>query len=150
MRDHDGVVVNVNHPGWRLRRGAQRDLVNVVRGRQAGPDVEQLANTGLADEIADNPAENGLLRLHADLDAGKPGDDLIADRAVGGEVILPAEQVIVDPCDIGPRRVEGGIGYLVGGHERILAMVTRRSFGCYQGKLRQGRVIGLAAGTRVL
>ena len=83
MRDHNGVVVNVNHPGRLVLRGTQRDLVNVVRGLQAKTHVEQLANAGRADEIADNPAENGTLRLHADLDPGNAGDDLTS------RIVLP-------------------------------------------------------------
>jgi hypothetical protein len=37
--------------------------------------------------------------------------DLIADGPVGGEIVLPAEQVVIHPGDVRHRRVEpGGIG----------------------------------------
>jgi hypothetical protein len=42
----DRVVVDVDHAG--ARRDGLRDLVGVVRGRDAGADVEELPDPGLA------------------------------------------------------------------------------------------------------
>ena len=40
MRDDDGVIVHVHHPAGRI--GSLGDLMSVLGGRQAGPDVEVL------------------------------------------------------------------------------------------------------------
>ncbi len=105
MREHDRVVVHVDHPG--ARRGPVRDLVHVVGGGQARADVEQLPDAGLADQVAHYPAEHGPLRLHADLDFGQPGHDLVAHSAVGGKVVPAAKQIVVDARRVRARRVNG-------------------------------------------
>jgi hypothetical protein len=40
MREHDGVVVDIDDSA--VRRAALRDFVGVVRGRNAGANVEEL------------------------------------------------------------------------------------------------------------
>jgi hypothetical protein len=54
---HDGVVVDVDDAA--LRRNRLGDFVGVVGGGQAGADVEELADPGLADEMADGAAQEG-------------------------------------------------------------------------------------------
>jgi hypothetical protein len=73
VRQHDRVVVQVHHAG----RGIDplRDLVHVVRGRQPGAHVEQLAHPGLADQVADNAAEHRALGQHAGPHLGNRRDD---------------------------------------------------------------------------
>ena len=57
VRQHDRVVVDVDDPG--LRAGVQRDLVRVAHRGQSGADVDDLLDSGLADQVADHPAEEG-------------------------------------------------------------------------------------------
>ena len=81
-----------------------------LRSGVSGADVKELPHSGLADQVTDHTAKHGALRLDAGLDLGQAGDDLVADRAVGGEVVFPAEQVVVDPGRVRPRRVEVAVG----------------------------------------
>jgi hypothetical protein len=59
--DRDVVMVDVDHA--RPRRGLLGDLVDVLLGRDAGADVEELADAGLADQEPGSAAEEGLVRL---------------------------------------------------------------------------------------
>ena len=74
-----------------------RDLVHVLRGRQPGADVQELPQAGLADQVPDHAAEQVTLGPDTYLDGGQPGDELVADGPVGGEVVLAAEQVVIHP-----------------------------------------------------
>ena len=85
------------------------------------PDVEQLVHACLADEVADDPPEDRPLRLDSGLDLRERGDDLIAERAVGGGALFAAEQVVVQPGHVGPRRVNGAAGSLILGR-KLLAL----------------------------
>jgi NAD(P)-dependent dehydrogenase (short-subunit alcohol dehydrogenase family) len=111
---HDGIVVEVDHAGGRV--DPLGDLVHVVGGGQPGADVEQLPDADLADQVADDPAEHVALSAHAQLDLRDRHEYPVTDRSVGGEVVLPAEQVVVQPRDVGPRRVHGHVGVSAIGH----------------------------------
>ncbi|HEX9042061.1 MAG TPA: hypothetical protein VF838_13695 [Trebonia sp.] len=115
VRQHHGVVVHVDHPG--ARRGPAGDLVDVVRGGQARADVEQLPDADLAHQVADRPAEHVTLRLYAGLYLGEPGDDPHPHCPVCGEVVLPAEEVVIDPRHMGTRGIKVVTGRF-GAHER--------------------------------
>ena len=106
VRQHHRVVVDVDDPG--LRAGLQGDLVRVAGGGQAGADVDDLPDAGLADQVTDHPAEEGPVPLHRQLDVRQLGDHRLADGPVGRVVVLAAEQVVVDPRharDIRPERL---------------------------------------------
>ena len=60
---HQGVVVDVDDAG--LRRYPLRDLVGVVRGRQAGADVEELPDARLVGQVGDAAGQEA---------PGGPGD----------------------------------------------------------------------------
>ena len=113
---HDRVVVDVDHAGGGL--DPLGDLVHVLRGRQARADVQQLPHAGLADQVADHAAEDVTLGPHAHLDGGQRRDHLVADGPVGGEVVLAAQQVVVDAGDVRFGGVERGIR-----HQPMLAEV---------------------------
>jgi hypothetical protein len=53
--EHDRVIVDVHDAG--LRRHALRDLVCVVGGREAGPEIEELTDAGFGGQVARRPAE---------------------------------------------------------------------------------------------
>jgi hypothetical protein len=95
MHQHERVVVHVDDP--RLRRYLLSDLVSVVGGRQAGADVEELPDPGLAGQVTDRADQETALHMGDIGDVGKHPQDHVADLAVGREVILAAQQVIPDP-----------------------------------------------------
>ena len=104
VRKHDRVVVDVQDPA--LRRDALGDLVHVVQRRDPGADVEELADAGLADEVVDRPDEEDPLRAHHGPDRRDLRRQRLGDRPVGGEVVLAAEPVVVDPGRLRHRRVD--------------------------------------------
>ena len=95
MSEDDRIVIHVDNPG--LRGDRLGDLVGVARGGNAGADVEELPDSRLAGEVADGAPEKrpvgagGEARVRVDLEHCLGGD------AVGGEVVLAAEQVVVHP-----------------------------------------------------
>jgi hypothetical protein len=96
---HDRVVVHVDDP--RLRGQLLGDLVDVARGRDAGPDVEELADAGLGDQEPHGPAHERPLGPHLGPDRRDlPGDGL-AHGPVRGEVVLAAQPVVVHPGRLG-------------------------------------------------
>jgi UDP-N-acetylmuramoyl-tripeptide--D-alanyl-D-alanine ligase len=103
VRDHHRVVVHVGHPG--LRVSVPGDVVRVQRGRQAGPDVDELPDAA-ARHVADGPAEElpvlpgHLCRERVDR------QHLLRQLPVGREVLLAAQPVIPHPGDVRPGRVE--------------------------------------------
>jgi len=85
---HQRVVVHVDDPA--AGRGGLRDLVSVVRRRQPGTDVEELADALGLRQVAHGPGEKRpvgpgrLLNAGIDRDGGVPRDP------VGREVVLAA------------------------------------------------------------
>ena len=93
--EHDRVVVHVDHP--RLRRGRLGDLVGIARRRDAGADVQELADPRVGGKVADDAPEERAVRAAAD---GYPGVGLepcLHGRPVGCVVVLAAEHVVVHP-----------------------------------------------------
>ena len=66
------------------------DLVGVVGRGQAGADVEELPDPGLAGQVAHRPAEEPALQPGDMGDAREHLQDHVADLAVGREVVLAA------------------------------------------------------------
>jgi hypothetical protein len=140
VRQHHRVVVDVHHAAVRRDRPGQ--LVHVAHGGQPGADIEELPDPLLAGQVADGPPEEEPVLPH-----GAP-HDVLAEHVegpahritVGGEVVLPAEHVVVHPRDVrylrfkrrptphhGPDCVSarlGGHRYLYGGDLRFVP--TRR------------------------
>ena len=73
-----------------------------------------------ADQVAHHAAEHGKLRPHADLDFRERCDDLVAERPVGGEMVLTAEQVVVDPRHVRTGRIKPPGGNFTSCHRRIV------------------------------
>jgi len=71
--------------------------VGVVGGRQAGADVEELADAGLTGQVADRTGEEGPGGAGVLDDGREDGTDLVANPLIGGEVVLAAQPVVPDP-----------------------------------------------------
>jgi hypothetical protein len=71
--------------------------VGVVLRRQAGPDVEELRDTGVGGQVLDGPAEEAARRAGDVDDLREDLAELVADLAVDGVVVLAAEPVVPDP-----------------------------------------------------
>jgi uncharacterized protein len=85
------------------------DLMDVLLGGDAGSDVEELADAGLAGEVADGAAEVGPVGARDRPDIGLHGDERAGGVLVHAEVMLPAQPPVVDPGDarlagVDPRR----------------------------------------------
>ena len=86
----------------RARRiGGLGDLVHVALGWQARADVEELPDPRVLGQVPDRPAQEraGWPALLSQPPAPPPAVHRPASRS-GGEVILPAEQPVVDPRDV--------------------------------------------------
>jgi len=95
VHEHERVVVDVDDPG--LRRDLLGDLVRARPDRQAHADVKELADPGLAGQVADRTDQETAL-LPGDFDdAGEYLHQHVADLTVGREVVLAAQQVVPDP-----------------------------------------------------
>jgi len=104
VREHDRVVVDVDDP--RVRGGPLRDLVGVVRGGDPGADVEELPDAGLRGQVAHGPAEERAVAADAHSHERVGRHELLGQLAVGGEVVLAAEPVVVDPGDMRDAGIE--------------------------------------------
>src|SRR5215467_3537358 len=91
--EHDRVVVDVYHPG--LRRRLLRHLVHVVRTGQARPDVQELPDTGLVHQVAHRTAEESPVLPGGGAPGGDGRDRFLGSRPVHGEMVFPAEKVVV-------------------------------------------------------
>jgi hypothetical protein len=92
---HQRVVVHVNDLG--LGRDALGDLVRVVHGRQAGADVEELADAELRGQRRHRADEEPPRLLGHRDDAGVDRDHRIAGLPVDRVVVLAAHPVVPDP-----------------------------------------------------
>jgi hypothetical protein len=105
VRQHDGVVVHVDHPA--AGGHGLRDLVGVGRRGDAGPDVEELPDPGLRGQIADRALHEGTVGEHR-VDQVRIGlQRRVAGRPVHRVVVLAAEPVVIDPGDVRHAGVKG-------------------------------------------
>jgi hypothetical protein len=100
----DGVVVDVDDADVGV--DLVRDLADVARRGQAGPDVDELGDARLADQEADDPAEERAIVLRGQGRLGRELHGAARELAVGREVVLAADEVVVDPGDIWLRNVD--------------------------------------------
>jgi serine-type D-Ala-D-Ala carboxypeptidase len=95
---HHRVIVHVHHAA--LRRRALGYLVRVVRGGQARTDVQELADPGLADQVPHRPPQEYPVPARRADDVRVRRDHPLSGYPVDGEVILPAQPVVIDPGDV--------------------------------------------------
>jgi hypothetical protein len=94
MQQHDWVVVHIDDLGIGDHRLC--DLVGTVRRRQPGPNVEELPDPGLAGQVTHGAPEERTVRPDPGNDRRVRRDRLLSGLPVGGEIVLPAEPVVVD------------------------------------------------------
>jgi hypothetical protein len=104
VRHRDLVVVHVDDA--RAGRGRLGDLVNVLLGGDAGPDVEELPDAGLASQVPDGPAEKRPVGPHDGPDVRVDRDYRTGRVLVGPEVMAVAQPVVVHPGDVRLRGVD--------------------------------------------
>jgi hypothetical protein len=101
-----GIVVHVDDPG--VGGDSLGDLVGVVGGRQAGADVQELANLGLTGQVADGAGEE-LPGGPCDVDDfGEDLAILVTGGPVHRVVVLAAQPVVPDPGRVRHRGVDLG------------------------------------------
>jgi len=94
MGQHHRVIVHVHHQA--LRRRASGHLVRVVRGRQAGADVQELTDPGLAHQVPHRPPQESPVPARRADDVRMSRDHIFSGYPVDDEVILPAQVLIID------------------------------------------------------
>ncbi|GAA2857045.1 hypothetical protein HD593_009839 [Nonomuraea rubra] len=99
VHEHHRITIDVDHPG----PGSQ--LVHVAARGQARADVEELADAGPGEE-PHRPAEERAAGPGRRAQLGSHLEDLLRRRTVGGEVVLAAEKVVVEPGHAGCIRIE--------------------------------------------
>ena len=103
MHEHDRVVVHVDHA--RIRGVPQGHLVDVLLGGQAGADVEELPDA-LLGHVLHGADQEAPVRLGPLFEVGGEPQQVLRRLTVGGEVVLAAEQVVVDAGRAGHGRVD--------------------------------------------
>ncbi|AEW97943.1 hypothetical protein SCATT_55720 [Streptantibioticus cattleyicolor NRRL 8057 = DSM 46488] len=144
--EHDGVVVDVEHPG--RRRVALGHLVHVVGGRQAAAHVDELADRCVQRDVPHRAHQRPAVGVG---DGDRPGHlvlEPVTDLPVDGVVVLAAEQIVVDTGDARLRLVHlaDGVGHptapslpgVVGAHHRVAEPPATAGRGPYSGT--NGRV----------
>ena len=95
MQQHDGVVIDVDNPA--LRRLTLGDLVGVVRARNAGAHVEELPDARLPGQVPHRAGQELAVAPYRQGQLGVGLQDEFGRLAVGGEIVLAAEPVVIHP-----------------------------------------------------
>ncbi len=104
MGQHDRVVVHVHHAGG--GGDVLRRLVHVLTGRDAGADIQELADPGPGGENADSPLPERLVGPDGHENSGEILNALLGRFPVGGEMVLAAEPVVIHPGTVRDAGVE--------------------------------------------
>jgi hypothetical protein len=105
VREHDRVVVHIRDPCLRVH--LLGDLVRGPHRRDARTDVQELGDA-LTCRVGDDPAQELAVRRHLGAGRRHRHHDLLRGVAVHLEIVLPAEQEVIDPRRMGCRRVDPG------------------------------------------
>src|SRR5262249_27557489 len=103
MGEHHWVIIHIDDPG--LRRYQLGNLVGVVGRWNTSPDIQELTDTFLSKETH-RPGQERQVSTRGQHDIRKSLDRLLARGAVSGEIVLPAEPVVVHASDVRHARVE--------------------------------------------
>jgi len=82
--------------------------VHVRAGGQARADVQELPDASLARQVRGHPPHHGPVSAHPDGHVRVAGDRRLGGPAIGLEVVLAAENVVVDPGRMGHGRIDLG------------------------------------------
>jgi hypothetical protein len=95
----DLVAVDVDDAG--IRGDLLGDLVHVALGRDAGADIEELADPRLPGEVADGPPQEGPVLAHGGTQDRVHGQHRAGGVLVGEEVVAAAQPVVIDTGRVG-------------------------------------------------
>jgi hypothetical protein len=104
MEQDDGIVIDVDNA--RVRRCRKHDLVRIVGGRDACADVEKLPDPGLGGQESGRPGEERAVGPDRLDDSRVGGDNGVAGRPVGGEIVLAAEPVVMHARTMRDARID--------------------------------------------
>jgi hypothetical protein len=139
--EHQGVIVYVHDPA--LRRHLLGHLMGVIRGGQAGADVQELPDPRLDGQVADRPGQERPGRAGDHGDTGKDLQVLIARCPVDRVVVLAAQPVVPDPGRMRHRVVDTRAGEQIRPSRPRLPPAWRRYIG--HGRPLQFRVANAGA-----
>jgi hypothetical protein len=71
--------------------------VHVARRGEAGADVQELGDARFRGQVGDGAADEGAVLPRGDAQARPRLERLFRYLAVGGEIVLAAKEVVVDP-----------------------------------------------------
>ena len=103
MGNHDGIEVDVGDPRVRVHRPGR--FIERRPGRQPGPEVDELGDTGLGRPGHRLDSECPVVAHHR-RDSRVDLAHLLRELPVGGEIVFPAQPVVIDPGDIRAGRVK--------------------------------------------
>jgi len=144
------VEVHVGHVGGGV--GVLGDLVDIADGRDARADIEELRDPARGEE-ADDAAQEGAVGLRARADVGGDRQDRLGRRPVDGEIVVPAEVVVVHAGHARPVRRDLGRGRRAGVIHRRPALLLApgagaRNLAAGAGGAREGAGNQAVSGTR--
>src|ERR1700722_4052227 len=103
VREYHRIVVDVHDPG--LAIGPPRHVVHVTRGRQAGTNIDKLADTGVGSQKIHRSPQKGPVRPARLANVRQIGHYFIAGLPVSRVIVFAAEQVVINAgrtWNIGP------------------------------------------------
>jgi hypothetical protein len=106
VRHHHRIVVGVDDP--RLGRDRLGYFVRVVSRGKAGADVEELPDARLARQVADRAGQERPVGAHGQGQVRVRLQRPVTGLPVGGEMVLAAQPVVIDPGDMRDAGVEDG------------------------------------------
>jgi len=121
VSEDQGVVVAVHDPAGRV--DGLGDLVHAVRRRQPGADVEELPDARLGRQVPHGPAQERPVLPRGGASVRRMLQHLLRQRPVGGEVVLPADHVVVHAGGMRSRRINLGQEFAHIGLSKLGAMI---------------------------
>ncbi|SNQ49285.1 hypothetical protein FRACA_3160004 [Frankia canadensis] len=104
VSEDDRIVVGVDDAGF--RGDGLGDLMQVLRGGDTGPDVEELADPRLLGQVAHRAVHERPVLPRGDPQVREAREGPLGGLAVGGEVLLATQQVVVHAGGVGPIDVQ--------------------------------------------
>jgi hypothetical protein len=103
VRDGDRIMVDVDH----LRAGIDRlgHLVHIADGRNAGSEIEELVDPGLAQVDHDTSQELPCIAQNRRQPRHRP-QNVLTELTIRLEVVRPAQVEVIDPRHTRTRRID--------------------------------------------